>query len=131
MLKFHSKESTIMPIRTRLNTLPLPVSALALLGAILLGMFNYQAGGWILFAAGALAWVKLDARQLLKGDRYGLSPALALLAYATLAGDQANSAITFALSVHALVVFLILLSRHLADDRPEAFSQQKEISARI
>lgn len=120
-----------MQIRTRLNTLPLPLSALALLGAILLGMFDYQTGGWLLFAAGVLAWIKLDSRQLLTADRYGMSPALALLAYATLAGDQTNSAITFALSVHALVAFLILLSRHLADDGAQAFSQQKEISARI
>lgn len=120
-----------MNLRSRLNALPLPASAIALLGAVLLGMFDYQAAGWALFATGALAWVKLDSRQLLKADRYGVSPALALLAYATLAGAEANLAITFALSLHALVVFLILLSRHLADDGAHAFSQQKGISARI
>lgn len=120
-----------MNLQHRLNSLPLPISALTLLSAMLLGMLEYQAAGWALFAAGALAWVRLDARQLLKSDRYGLPPALALLAYAALAGANANIAVTFALGLHALVVFLILLSRHLAEDRAQGFSQQKGISVRI
>ncbi|WP_432378605.1 hypothetical protein [Duganella sp. P38] len=120
-----------MKLQNRLNALPLPVSALALLSALVLGTLDQQAAGWLLFAAGIVAWVKLDAKQLLKSDRYGLSPALALLAYAALAGSGANIAITFGLALHALVVFLILLSRHLSDDRAQAFSQQKGISARI
>jgi hypothetical protein len=102
-----------------------------LLSALVLGVLEYQAAGWVLFGAGVLAWVKLDAQQLLKSDRYGLPPALALLAYAALAGSAANLAVTFALALHALVVFLILLSRHLSEDRAQAFSQQKGISVRI
>ncbi|SDG53104.1 MULTISPECIES: hypothetical protein [unclassified Duganella] len=120
-----------MNLQNRLNSLPLPASAIALLTALVLGTLDYQAAGWALFAAGVLAWVKLDSKQLLKSDRYGLPPALALLAYAALAGSNANIAVTFALAVHALVVFLILLSRHLSEDRTQVFSQQKGISQRI
>lgn len=118
-------------IKSRLHSLPLPVSAIALLAAIVLGNIGQQGAGWVLFAAGVLTWVKLDARQLLRSDRYGLSPALALLAYVAVAGDQANVAVTFALAVHALVVFLILLSRHLPEEAAQGFSQQKGISQRI
>jgi hypothetical protein len=117
-----------------LNKLPLPVSAVSLLAAFVLGSLNYQTAGWILFGAGVIAWAKLDAKQLLKSDRYGLSPALALLTYSALAGAQANVAVTFALALHALVVFLILTSRHLSQDvehAAHAFSQQKGISQRI
>lgn len=121
----------MMNLQNRLNSLPLPASAISLLSAMLLGTLGYQAAGWLLFAAGVAIWVWLDARQLLKFDRYGLSPALALLAYAALAGADASLAVTFALALHALVVFLILLSRHLSDDRAQAFSQQKGISVRI
>lgn len=120
-----------MNLPHRLSSLPLPVSAIALLGALVLGMFAHPAAGWALFALGALAWVRLDARHLLQSDRYGLPPALALLAYAALAGADANLAVTFGLALHALVVFLILLSRHLAEDGAQAFSQQKGISVRI
>ncbi|MYM34674.1 hypothetical protein GTP44_22645 [Duganella sp. FT50W] len=117
--------------QNRPHTLPLPMSALALLSALLLGALDYHAAGWALFGLGALAWLKLDAKQLLKSDRYGLSPALALLAYTALAGANANIAVTFALALHALVVFLILLSRHLSYDRAQGFSQQKTLSARF
>ena len=122
-----------MTLQKRLHSLPLPlpISALSLLFAMVLGALGFQSAGWVFFAAGVVAWAKLDARQLLKADRYGLSPALALMAYAALAGAEANLAITFALALHALVVFLILLSRHLSEDRAQAFSQQKGISARI
>jgi len=120
-----------MKRQPRLHSLPLPASAILLSLALGLGLLDYQPAGWLLFALGALAWVKLDAKHLLSADRYGVSPALALLAYAALAGDEANIAVTFALALHALVVFLILLGRHLSDDRAQAFSQQKGISARI
>jgi hypothetical protein len=115
----------------RLHQLPLPASTLALLAAFVLGTLDYQTAGWAWFGIGIVAWVKLDAKQLLKSDRYGLSPALAVLAYPALAGAQASTAVTFALALHALVVFLILLSRHLSEDIAQAFSQQKGISHRI
>jgi hypothetical protein len=111
--------------------LPLPLSAIAMLAAIALGTFDYNTAGWLLFGLGALAWIKLDARQLMSSDRYGVPPALALLAYPALAGAQASTSVTFGLAVHALVVLLILLSRHLADDMIEAFSHQKGISRSI
>lgn len=115
----------------RLHHLPLPVSTLALLAAFVLGTLDFHTTGWGFFGLGVLAWIKLDARQLLRSDRYGLSPALALLAYPALAGAQANTAITFALALHALVVCLILLSRHLSEDIAQGLSQQKGISQRI
>jgi hypothetical protein len=120
-----------MQIKARLHSLPLPISAIALLAALVLANLDYQTAGWVLFGAGIIGWIRFDAKQLLKGDRYGLSPALALLAYPALAGDQANVSITFALALHALVVFLILTSRHLSEDIAQAFSQQKGINQRI
>jgi hypothetical protein len=120
-----------MQIKARLHTLPLPVSAVTLLAAFALGLLEYQSAGWVLFGIGIVAWARLDARQLLTSDRYGLPPALALLAYPVLAGAQANTGVTFALALHALVVFLILTSSHLSEDIAQAFSQQKGISQRI
>jgi hypothetical protein len=120
-----------MNLQARLRTLPLPVSAITLLSAFVLGSLGYQNLGWLMFGLGALAWVRLDARQLLRSDRYGLAPALALLAYPTLAGAQANVAVTFALALHALVVVLILVSRHLSEEIAQPFSEQKGISQRI
>ncbi len=128
---FHSLESTIMKIKARLQSLPLPVSAIAMLAAFVLGNLDYQGLGWAMFALGLLAWVKLDAPQLLRADRNGLSPALALLAYPALAGADTNAAVTFGLALHALVVFLILMSRHLAHDITQTFSQESGLSRRI
>ncbi|MRW85923.1 hypothetical protein GJ698_17765 [Pseudoduganella sp. FT26W] len=120
-----------MTIQARLQSLPLPVSAIALLAAIVLGSLDYQAAGWLLFGIGVITWARFDSRHLLKADRNGLSPALALLAYTAVAADQANAAVTFALALHALVVFLILISRHLSEEGAQAISQQKGISQRI
>jgi|GEM_PF-2201158 len=118
-------------INARLRSLPLPVSAIALLAALALGVLDYNNAGWLLFGLGALAWVKLDAKHLTDSHRYGLPPALALLAYPALAGGLASTAVTFGLAVHALVVLLILLSQHLANGNVEAFSHQKGISRSI
>lgn len=115
----------------RLSRLPLPLSTLALLAAFMLGSVDAPGAGWVLFGLGLIAWIRLDARQLLSSDRYGLSPALAVLAYPALAGAQASTAVTFALALHALLVLLILLSRHLSEDIAQGFSQQKGISQRI
>lgn len=110
-----------------------PLSTALLILAFAAGMLDYTNLGWMLFGAGAIAWVKLDARKLKTATMgvYGLTPALALLAYQTLAGSQAESAITFALALHATVVFLILLSRQVAEDTPHLFSHQKGISRSI
>jgi hypothetical protein len=110
-----------------------PLSTALLLVAFGAGMLGYTNLGWLLFGAGAIAWIKLDARKLKTAVMgvHGLTPALALLAYQTLAGDQAEIAITFALALHALVVFLILLSRQVAEDTPHLFSHQKGISRSI
>ncbi len=120
-----------MQLNARLHSLPLPVSAIALLAAVVLAQLDFQNAGWLLFGSGVVIWARFDARQLLKADRYGLPPALALLAYPALAGDQASVGVTFALALHALVVFLILTSRHLSQDIAQGFSQQKDISQRI
>lgn len=117
-------ERNIMQFQTRLRSLPLPPSAIALTAALLLGALDYNSAGWLLFAVGALAWIGLDARQLLRSDRYGLPPTLALLAYTTLAGAQASAAVTFGLALHALAVFLMLVSRRLAVDMAQPFSHQ-------
>ncbi|TFW31295.1 hypothetical protein [Duganella callida] len=111
--------------------LPLPASALAWLAALALAIFHYRSAGWLLFAAGAAVWMRHDARRLLSSDRYGLAPALALLAYPVLAGAQASGAITFALALHALVVLLIVTSRRLSHDIAQAFSPEKGISRSI
>ena len=110
-----------------------PLSTALLLLAIAAGALDYANLGWLLFGAGAIAWIKLDAKKLRTAALgvYGLTPALALLAYQTLAGSQAEIAITFALALHALVVFLILMSRQVAEDTPHLFSHQKGISRSI
>jgi hypothetical protein len=120
-----------MNIQARLRALPLPASALLLLAALALGALDYNNAGWVLFGLGALTWARLDARHLADADRYGLPPALALLAYPALAGAQASTAITFALALHALVVFMILMSKHLATGSAQPFSQQNGISRSI
>ena len=114
-----------MNLQARLRTLPLPVSAIALIAAFALGTLDYNSAGWLLFGLGALAWIAFDGKRLTKSDRHGLTPALALLAYPALAGAQASAAVTFALAVHALVVFLILLSRHLAATSRNRFLTKK------
>jgi hypothetical protein len=116
---------------TRLQSLPLPVSAIALLAAVALGVLDYNSVGWLMFGFGVLAWVRLDAKHLIRSDRHGLAPALALLAYPALAGAQASAAVTFGLALHALVVFLILISKHLATERAQPFSHQNGISRSI
>jgi hypothetical protein len=118
-------------IQARLHSLPLPVSAVALVAALALGTLDYNNAGWALFGLGALAWIKLDARHLTSSNRYGLPPALALPAYLALAGGQADTAVTFGLAAHALLVLLILLGQHLAAGTVEAFSHQKGISRSI
>lgn len=121
------------PLRTLSSALPMPLSAMLLLAALTLGALDYNNAGWVLFGLGALTWIRLDARRLVRADRYGLPPALALLAYPALAGAQASSAVTFALALHALVVFMILMSKHLSAgaDLPQAISQQTGISRSI
>ena len=120
-------------LRALSSSLPLPLSAALLLAALVLGALDYNSAGWTLFAMGALAWIRLDARRVVSADRYGLPPALALLAYPALAGSQASSAVTFALALHALVVFMILMSKHLSAgaELPQAISQQTGISRSI
>ncbi|MFS2003149.1 hypothetical protein ACEN9F_05905 [Duganella sp. CT11-25] len=120
-----------MNIQARLRALPLPLSAIALLAALALGALDYNGAGWLMFGLGVLAWAKLDARHLVSSDRYGLPPALALLAYAVLAGAQANTAVTFGLALHALLVFLILMSKHLAYDIAQPFSHKTGVSRSI
>jgi len=95
-----------MNMPARRPSLPLPASAIALGAAFVLGVLHLQTAGWLLFGLGALAWVRLDAKNLLQSDLYGLAPALALLAYPALAGSQASASITFGLALHALAVFL-------------------------
>jgi hypothetical protein len=118
-------------IQARLQSLPLPLSAIALLAAAALGALDYNSAGWLMFGIGLVAWIKLDARHLIRSDRHGLSPALALLAYPALAGAHANAAVTFGLALHALVVFLILISKHLATEIAQPFSHQNGISRSI
>ncbi|NGZ87308.1 hypothetical protein [Duganella aceris] len=120
-----------MNLPSRIRSLPLPLSAIAMLLAIALGTFDYNNAGWLLFGLGVLAWIKLDAKQLLSSDRYGVPPALALLAYPALAGARADTSVTFGLALHALVVLLILLSQHLAEGTVDAFSHQKGVSRSI
>jgi hypothetical protein len=120
-----------MNLQTRLQSLPLPLSAIALLAAVALGALDYNGAGWQMFGIGLLAWVKLDARHLISSDRHGLAPALALLAYTALAGAEANAAVIFGLALHALVVFLILISKHLAIEIAQPLSHESGLSHSI
>jgi hypothetical protein len=100
---------------------PIPLSAIALLLAYGAGMLGHSAGGWTLFALGALAWMKVDGKilaRLLKQDAehrlqrlvtYSMPPALALLAYLMLADTGADLVVACALAFHALLVWGLLM----------------------
>jgi len=96
----------------------LPYTASVLVNALAAGLFGYTDYGWMLFGAGAIAWLILDSaitHQLMTGglaDKsrnfmgiYSAPPVVALVAYQVLAGADANAAVTYALAGYALFVF--------------------------
>jgi hypothetical protein len=100
---------------------PIPVSAIALVLACAAGLLEYTMFGWTLFAAGAIAWMKVDGKVLAKllagaAERgpqrlatYSTPPALALLAYLMLAKDHADLVVSCALAFHAVLVWGLLM----------------------
>jgi tellurite resistance protein len=96
----------------------LPYTASVLVNALAAGVFGYTDYGWMLFGAGGISWIILDstiAHQLMTGglaDKtrnfmgiYSAPPVVALVAYQILAGADASTAVTCALSGYALFVF--------------------------
>jgi len=100
---------------------PLPVSGILLLLAYVAGLLGVVMPGWALFAAGAATWMMVDGRAVIRmltrhtphhAQRlitYSTPPAIALLAYMTLAGGQADAVIGGALALHALLVWAVLM----------------------
>jgi len=96
----------------------LPYTASVLVNALAAGSLGYTDYGWMLFGAGGISWLVLDAgitHQLMTGglsDKtrnfmgiYSAPPVVALVAYQVLAGADASHAVTCALAGYALLVF--------------------------
>lgn len=116
---------------------PFPLSGVALLLASGAGMLGYVALGWIMFALGALVWMRVDGKLLARVlaesvqhrtqrmAAYSMPPALALLAYAMLARNGADLVVACALAFHALLVWVLLLGSAYP------VSQEKRVSHSI
>jgi hypothetical protein len=115
---------------------PLPLSGILLALAYAVGMLGFGTLGWALFAVGALTWMMADGRtvvrMLTRGTpdhsrrliAYSTPPAIALLAYMTLAGGQADTVVGGALALHALLVWAVLMGAAYAVSQETAVSQR-------
>ena len=116
---------------------PLPLSGIALGLAYAAGMSGFGMLGWTFFAAGALIWMMADGRTVVgllthraehhtqRMITYSTPPAIALLAYLTLADGNADPLVGGALALHALLVWAMLMGAAYA------VSQQSPLSHRI
>ena len=116
---------------------PLPLSGIALGLAYAAGISGFGMLGWALFAAGALIWMMADGRTVVglltrraehhaqRMITYSTPPAIALLAYLTLAHGNADPLVGGALALHALLVWAVLMGAAYA------VSQQSPLSHRI
>ncbi|HWW70627.1 MAG TPA: hypothetical protein VN089_11850 [Duganella sp.] len=116
---------------------PLPHSGIALALAYAAGMLGFGMIGWAFFAAGALTWMMADGRTVVgllahraehhtrRMITYSTPPAIALLAYLTLAGGDADLVVGGALALHALLVWAVLMGAAYA------VSQETPVSQRI
>ena len=116
---------------------PLPLSGIALGLAYAAGMSGFGMLGWALFAAGALIWMMADGRTVVglltrraehhtqRMITYSTPPAIALLAYLTLADGNVDPLVGGALALHALLVWAVLMGAAYA------VSQQSPLSHRI
>ena len=116
---------------------PLPLSGIALGLAYAAGVLGFGMLGWVFFAAGALIWMMADGRTVVglltrraehhtqRMITYSTPPAIALLAYLTLADGNADPVVGGALALHALLVWALLMGAAYA------VSQQSPVSHRI
>ena len=116
---------------------PLPLSGIALGLAYAAGMAGLEMLGWAFFAAGALIWMMADGRTVVgllirraehhtqRMITYSTPPAIALLAYLTLADGNADPLVGGALALHALLVWAVLMGAAYA------VSQQSPVSHSI
>ena len=115
---------------------PLPLSGILLALAYVVGMLGFEMPGWALFTAGALAWMMADGRTVVRMlarrtpqhtrrlIAYSTPPAIALLAYMTLAGGAADVVVGGALALHAVVVWAVLMGAAYAVSQETAVSQR-------
>ncbi|SEN15644.1 hypothetical protein SAMN05428959_101438 [Duganella sp. CF517] len=125
-----NKPTTAVPVR------PLPLSGLLLALAYAVGMLGFEMPGWALFSAGALTWMMADGRTVVRMlarsaphhtqrlIAYSTPPAIALLAYMTLAGGQADAVVGGALALHAVLVWALLMGAAYAVSQQTAVSQR-------
>ena len=115
---------------------PLPLSGILLALAYAVGVLGAEMLGWALFAVGAMVWMMADGRTVVRMltrstphhtqrlITYSTPPAIALLAYMTLAGGQADAVVGGALALHALVVWAVLMGAAYAVSQQTAVSQR-------
>ena len=115
---------------------PLPLSGVLLALAYCAGVLGLEMPGWALFAVGAVVWMMADGRTVVRmltrrtqyhAQRlitYSTPPAIALLAYMTLAGGKADAVIGGALALHALLVWAVLMGAAYAVSQESAVSQR-------
>ena len=115
---------------------PLPLSGILLVLAYVVGLLDFEMLGWALFTVGALTWMMADGRTVVRLltkrtpqhtrrlIAYSTPPAIALLAYMTLAGGQADMVVGGALALHALLVWAVLMGAAYAVSQETAVSQR-------
>ena len=115
---------------------PLPLSGIALVLAYAAGMLGFGMLGWALFATGAFIWMMADGRTVVRllthraqhhiqrMITYSTPPAIALLAYLTLADGNADLVVSGALALHAVVVWAVLMGAAYAVSQETAVSQR-------
>lgn len=115
---------------------PLPLSGILLALAYVGGLLGVEMLGWALFMVGALAWMMADGRMVVRMltsrtpqhtrrlIAYSTPPTIALLAYMTLAGGEADVVVGGALALHAVLVWAVLLGAAYAVSQETAVSQR-------
>lgn len=115
---------------------PLPLSGILLALAYVGGLLGVEMLGWALFMVGALTWMMADGRTVVRMltkrtpqharrlIAYSMPPAIALLAYMTLAGGEADVVVGGALALHAVLVWAVLMGAAYAVSQETAVSQR-------
>lgn len=125
-----NKSAQATPIR------PLPLSGIALVLAYAAGTLGFGMLGWALFGAGAFIWMMADGRIVVRllthraehhtqrMITYSTPPAMALLAYLTLAEGNADLIVSGALALHAVLVWAVLMGAAYAVSQETPLSQR-------
>jgi hypothetical protein len=125
-----NKPTPAVPVR------PLPLSGVLLAFAYGVGVLGFEMLGWALFAVGAFMWMMADGRTVVRMltrraehhtqrlIAYSTPPAIALLAYMTLAGGDADAVVGGALALHAVLVWAVLMGAAYAVSQETAVSQR-------